>query len=389
MLTNTLVDASRPQCTRRQFVQAGLATASTALLPTLGFSADQCQQTKPAWTLAKLQAHVQSAVELELFTIPPYLTALYSIKDPSSTAYALIRSVVVEEMLHLQLACNLLTAIGGRPRLTGDAAPKYPNPIPNIAPTYYIKLAPASIAQVETFVAIETPTYTLPKTLPHPGPDASYATIGELYDSVINGIRCLGEDIFTGAPTVQVSSYGSNDVIITDTASAVKAINVITDQGEGGKRPPHKDLDGIKGHFERFEDIVKEGPTQFSGDQVYPMVDNPGEQNLPEKLNALARFSDDAYAWLLQALERGFNGDPRGVGQTVGGLMYQVTQPLSVYLMGQRINSKSRATLGPRFQYHAEVTHRGLQASWQQLDMVYRQDKTLQNVARVLGLRVS
>ena len=372
---------------RRQFLQAGLATA--AVLPVMvcaTAAVGECHATAQGWTLANLQAHLQAALELELFTIPPYLTALYSIKDPSSQAYRLIRSVVVEEMLHLQLACNLLTSIGGRPMLTGTAAPQYPNPIPHIAPAYYIKLAAASVSQVKTFVAIETPTYSRPNPQPSYGPAPSYATIGEFYGSVRNGFRCLGESIFTGDRTLQVTSYGSNDVVVTNVVSAVRAIDVITDQGEGSPHKPHDDLDGIQGHYSRFFNIVKQGEQQFSGGQVYPMVDNPNKQNLPDKLEALARFSDDAYVWLLQALERGFNGDARGVGQTVGGLMYQVVQPLAIYLMGQPLDNSSGRTLGPRFQYHEVVTLTNLQQDWQRLDRTYRRDPKLIAVAKVLGL---
>ncbi len=56
------------------------------------------------------------AIKLEHATIPPYLTALYSIKpDPRKSnhdSYNIIRAVAVEEMLHLTLAANLLNAVG-------------------------------------------------------------------------------------------------------------------------------------------------------------------------------------------------------------------------------------------------------------------------------------
>ena len=55
-------------------------------------------------TLPQLQAHLQTALELELTTIPAYLFTLYSIPDGSNLAASeLIRQVVVEEMLHLCL----------------------------------------------------------------------------------------------------------------------------------------------------------------------------------------------------------------------------------------------------------------------------------------------
>ncbi|MBL8151593.1 MAG: hypothetical protein JNN15_16835, partial [Blastocatellia bacterium] len=56
------------------------------------------------WTLEDLQSHLQAAIDLEFWTIPFYMSAMFSIKDPSSRTYQLVRSVVNEEMLHLQLA---------------------------------------------------------------------------------------------------------------------------------------------------------------------------------------------------------------------------------------------------------------------------------------------
>ena len=61
---------------------------------------------------------LQTAIELEHSTIPVYLTALYSIKpNANREVAALIRSVVIEEMLHMALACNILISIGGSPSI--------------------------------------------------------------------------------------------------------------------------------------------------------------------------------------------------------------------------------------------------------------------------------
>ena len=79
----------------------------------------------------RLKELLQAAVELELATIPPYLCALYSMRPVGNEeAKLVIRSVVVEEMLHMVLAANVLNAIGGEPRVTGDHAPRYPHELP-------------------------------------------------------------------------------------------------------------------------------------------------------------------------------------------------------------------------------------------------------------------
>jgi len=52
-----------------------------------------------------LHAHVQAAIMLEHATIPPYLTAYFSIKPGAMPEIkATLRSVFVEEMLHMTIA---------------------------------------------------------------------------------------------------------------------------------------------------------------------------------------------------------------------------------------------------------------------------------------------
>lgn len=84
------------------------------------------------WIMKALQV----AIEIELYTIPPYLTALWSISDESNFAVKSLRDIVRDEMAHVALVCNILTAIGGKPVLNAsDSIPKYPGPIPgNVNP---------------------------------------------------------------------------------------------------------------------------------------------------------------------------------------------------------------------------------------------------------------
>jgi hypothetical protein len=98
---------------------------------------------------AAVRAIAQAAVEVELFTISLYLTSLYSIQgmhqitsqgnhfyqdrlwpggattaDPQSAnerAFNIVFSVLIQEMLHLQLAANMATAIGVTPNFTSTA----------------------------------------------------------------------------------------------------------------------------------------------------------------------------------------------------------------------------------------------------------------------------
>jgi rubrerythrin len=81
-----------------------------------------------------IKSSLQAAIALELSTIPPYLCGLWSIKDPTEEAAQLIRSIALDEMFHMGLVCNMLSAVGGAPRII-TAAPTYPQPLPAMAAT--------------------------------------------------------------------------------------------------------------------------------------------------------------------------------------------------------------------------------------------------------------
>ena len=60
---------------------------------------------------------LQSAVELEHATLPLYLSTMFSLEVQNYTTYNLIRSVVMEEMVHMAISCNVLSALGGKPSI--------------------------------------------------------------------------------------------------------------------------------------------------------------------------------------------------------------------------------------------------------------------------------
>ena len=64
---------------------------------------------------------LQTALLLELSTIPPYLCAQYSIEPGTNEVpVEIIKSVVIEEMLHMVLVSNIMNALGGQPVLTTE-----------------------------------------------------------------------------------------------------------------------------------------------------------------------------------------------------------------------------------------------------------------------------
>ena len=115
---------------------------------------------EPIGDLGDLRRHLQWAIEVEHSTIPPYEYAMWSVVDHASAAATSILYVVREEMLHTALAANILTAVGGSPRFTGDAVPRYPQPMPHHDPErpLVLHLAPASVRLIrDVFLRIEQP----------------------------------------------------------------------------------------------------------------------------------------------------------------------------------------------------------------------------------------
>ena len=105
-------------------------------------------------TVQSVCASLQNAVELEHATIPPYLYALYSLApDKNQEIAAIIGSVVVEEMLHMTLASNVLNALGGTPRIGQPGfIPTYPGPLPGgVEGDLTVNLAPFSMNSVGNF----------------------------------------------------------------------------------------------------------------------------------------------------------------------------------------------------------------------------------------------
>jgi hypothetical protein len=117
---------------------------------------------------AMLLPLLHKAMELELATIPPYLTALLSIQLPGNRAAAkLIRSVAVEEMLHMVLVGNLISSLGGKVCLHGASVPGYPLKLefegsPINERDFEINLEAFSPQAIETFKKIELPASLMP-----------------------------------------------------------------------------------------------------------------------------------------------------------------------------------------------------------------------------------
>jgi hypothetical protein len=337
--------------------------------------------------IGRLRDLLQAAVLLELSTIPPYLCALYSLRPESNgTARLIIRSVVVEEMLHMILAANVLNAIGGEPRVTGrDHVPRYPHELPD---GVVLDLLPFSPEAIEAFLKVENPQSSH-RTLAadHPlvagrRPDVSLAraaaitagptTIGAFYAEIVEGLEkaaaTMGERaLFRGDPARQVTrdyyyAGGGSPLPVTDLASARAALTEIVDQGEGDQASMY-DSDGDLGHYFRFKQLTcgrsylpRDDAGTPSGARidvdwtaVYPMIANPrgGDYADPE-LRAASDAANRTWSGLLRQLEAAFNGFPEALLAAVPAMFS--LRDLALVLLANPLPCGGRHA-GPTFEW--------------------------------------
>jgi hypothetical protein len=333
-------------------------------------------------TLADLRTHLQWAIELEHATVPPYLCALYSLdEDRNPEAAEVLRSVFIEEMLHILLAANLLNAVGGRPRLdTPQMLAPYPRSLPHADGSFEIALLPFGSEALDLFLKIEQP----------PGPDPvpesdCYETIGQFYQAIEQGIRelCarLGEaDVFCGDPQRQVSDAVCHGgarrvVVVNNLATALVALDDIVVQGEGTRSREvwdgdhnmfHPEREEVA-HYFRFQQLrlgrrYRRGDTAASGPSgelisvdwggVQPMRANPRTADHPQ--GSRARMAQDefnvTYCTILDLLDQAFDGNPPMLGQAIGAMFRLKDQGTAL----MRIPTEDGlATVGPAFEYVA------------------------------------
>lgn len=332
-------------------------------------------------TKEDLQQALQIAIELEHSTLPPYLTAYWSIiPGHNNQVSEIIRSVIMEEMLHMSLACNLLNAIGGEPKINVPGfVPIYPTGLPgSLAPGLNVTLKKCSIDQIrEVFMGIENPDYV--EVLHKKKPDAKdldhhQMTIGWFYDIIKRGFKTLNKELghdglFTGDPTRQMTSWhGEGDMIeVTNLKSAKKAIKEIVEEGEGAS-PYNPKFQGDLAHYYKFSEIVegreivinrKKNGFSYSGavipfdpKGIYPMKDNPGLTEYSNKSAAKTKSEmfNKSYTSLLNKLHQVFNGDPDGLAQAIG-LMFSLTVQARD-LMKTPVEPGATETAGPSFRYY-------------------------------------
>lgn len=338
---------------------------------------------------AKLLAWLQTAVELELSTIPAYMVALLSMKLTANREAAdLIRSVMIEEMLHLALVGNVLNAVGGTVHIGSDNIPSYPLRLnfegKNFKDRNFpIDLAPFSAANIETFMKIEEPqTVAAPRIAMFKEIDIPGLTIGEFYMNIIALLEELDASgsgtLFSGDPARQLhDDYywgGGNRIIpVSDLASAKKALDIVITQGEGAWRQPgekiafHPDQPLQMGHYYRLAEIHYQRryvptddpakpptgePLPIDYAAVHPIKINPTAADYAgSRLEKVNDAFNARYTMMLMQLEQALTGTPKTLYTAIMNGMHGLTS-VAVQMMTTPIEGDPEMRTGcPTFDW--------------------------------------
>jgi hypothetical protein len=331
-------------------------------------------------TIEGLRQHLQCAIELEHTTIPPYLCALYTL-DPQRNAEAVevLTSVLVEEMLHLGLAANLLNAVGGAPVIDHPRllAP-YPRCLPHGVRSLEVALLPFGREALDLFLRIEQPA-----PLDGPTEDEGYETISQFYAAIETGLRALVDQhgeaaVFGGDPSRQLTDAhfrpGSGRmIVVTDLATAIEALGEIVEQGEGADHSEvwdgttdmfHPERQQVA-HYYRFEELLegrRYAPGDIPGrppsgeaiavdwDAVHPMQPNPTDADDDRVAGAQYAF-DDTYSSLLGHLQETFDGHPDRIERALGAMFALRTHAVELLGLPSGVDGEHPTTAGPTFHW--------------------------------------
>lgn len=322
---------------------------------------------------------LQEAAEIEHNLMCCYLYAAFSLKrsDPRWSAEQaahvvawrrIVVSVALEEMSHLCLVGNLISALGGQAHFQHPAFPIQAGPYPA---DFAIRLQGFSHATVEHFVYLERPHGSALADADGfvserhysrgaaPGqrlsPSAKdYETVGDLYAVLRAGLEAFvaehGEQaLFLGDPARQVDAQLAplpGVAAITDLPSALAALDTIVVQGEGAGAEHHDS------HFCRFRRLSAELSAALAEDPTFepawPVATNPVMNTPPSPEGKVHVDHPDVTGWLdignalysvsLRCMAQGFGEVERGsksVWLSVGFALMRALTPL-----GQALSSR-------------------------------------------------
>lgn len=343
------------------------------------------------------------AAQVEHLIMCQYLYAAFSLKtDPdegltAEQAEAVARwgktltGIAIEEMLHLALVANVMSAIGATPFFSRPNFPRHSEYLP---PGVQFALLPFGDAALTHFLYLERPEGMermdadgfVPAAPPAEPvePDEvmprlqEFTTVGHLYRGIEQGLNHLagrlGERaLFVGPPRAQARPEmfrWPQLVAVTDLASARAAIEEIIEQGEGARGDwqsahfgrflgiweEHRRLREQDASFEPARPVIPAFTRQpFDLAEPQPRLTEPAARTVAELFNL-------GYELLLQVLTRFFthtDETDEQLGVLTGaafGLMGGVLRPLARALTRLPAGSANPGrTAGPTFEMYYQM----------------------------------
>jgi hypothetical protein len=299
------------------------------------------QHREQLWSL------LVEAAQFEHMIMCQYLYASFSLKtEPNEgltaeQADAIARwqetltGIAIEEMLHLALVMNVMTAIGAAPTL---ARPNFPRHSEFLPPGVEFALLPFGADSLTHFLYLERPedmervdAAEFVPAAPPPGPVVGaevmprvqgFLTAGHLYRGIEQGLSDLagrlGEQLlFVGEPRAQATPERFRYpqlIAVTDLASAHAAIDEIIEQGEGARgdwQPAH--YGRFLGIWTEYQKLREQDRSFEPARPVMPAftqqpydIDQPQPQPTEPLTRRVAELFNLGYEVLLQVLTRFF-----------------------------------------------------------------------------------
>jgi len=309
-----------------------------------------------------IRGALQSAIAIEHATMPVYAAAMYSLEVQNYPAYNTLRSVLMEEMLHMAAACNTLAALGGRPRIRQLDPTAVRRGLPGlVAPGLTARFAQLSRPQLETFMRIESPLGLLPGDQRR----KRYPTIGSLYADVKKAVLDNADTVAAAIRGTRVANQVGGNIgyaaIERDAPldAVLDALDLIMNQGEGYGNTTLSSGPGSAGelsHYARFAELrygrrwsgprdaadtfTAEGQRRyFQGEKIeWPRVVNtlavPDDGYAailrldPDRDDVLTqlRAFDTAYTRMLAALDDSWNGPAATSWPSLGRAVFEMNE---------------------------------------------------------------
>ena len=319
------------------------------------------------------------AAQIEHMIMCQYLYACFSLKiapDEGLTAeqadavarwQETMTGIAIEEMLHLALVMNVMTAIGAAPSLSRPNLPRHSEFLP---PGVEFALLPFGADSLTHFLYLERPegmervdAAEFVPAAPPPEPVAGaevmprvqgFLTVGHLYRGIEQGLSDLasqlGEPVlFVGEPRAQATPERfrwPQLIAVTDLASALAALDEIIEQGEGARgdwRPAH--YGRFFGIWNEYQELREQNPSFEPARPVMPAftqqpydIDEAVTQPTEPLTRQVAELFNLGYEVLLQVLTRFFTHTDEtdeqldALVQAAFGIMGGVLKPIGTAL---------------------------------------------------------